>query len=68
MILHDSKHYRIERISGTPKPFALDRKEYNRADHPRAATLVNLGWFDSDRQAFEAMNADVLLREGVQPK
>lgn len=56
MILHDSKHYRIEQCHNTPLAVALDRKE-KQADGRVA--LINIGWFKCHAHALTAMQRDV---------
>lgn len=58
MVLFDSRHYRIERFVGTPKPVALDRKE----QCDGYVCLVNVGWFHCKEHATTAMARDFLER------
>lgn len=52
MLVHDSKHYRIEEHKGLPKRFSVDHKERN----DKRVCLVNIGWCDWRHQAFQLMN------------
>jgi len=56
MIVHDSKHYRIEHHPSINinRPYALDHKEWK--DGERGCGLNNLGWFETESQAHQAKN------------
>ena len=53
-IVFDSDKWRIQKFVGYPKTFALDKKV--RCDITnRRLHLVNVRWFDTENEAFDAM-------------